>query len=65
MILSILYTLFLSNCNCPDSMILGTIIPIHKNTKQSLCNSINYKTIPLGSISAKLYIGQFLHSSDL
>ena len=41
-ILSILYTLFLSHGFSPDSM-----IPIPKNRKQSLCNSSNsllYKT---------------------
>ena len=35
-ILSILYILFLSHGFSPDSMIMGTMIPIPKNRKQSL-----------------------------
>ena len=32
-------------------MIMGTMIPIPKNRKQSLCNSSNYRDIALSSIS--------------
>ena len=53
-ILSILYTLFLSHGFNPDSMIMGTMIPIPKNRKQSLCNSSNYMAIVLSSISGKI-----------
>ena len=49
-ILSILYTLFLSHGFSPDSMIMETMIPIPKNRKQSLCNSSNYRAIALSSI---------------
>ena len=31
-------------------MIMGTMIPISKNRKQSLCNSSNYMAIALSSI---------------
>ena len=53
-ILSILYTLFLSHGFSPDSMIMGTMIPIPKNRKQSLCNSSNYRAIALSSIFGKI-----------
>ena len=53
-ILSILYTLFLSHGFSPDSMIMGTMIPIPKNRKQSLCNSSNYRAIALSSIVGKI-----------
>ncbi len=29
----------------PESMILGTMVPIPKNKRQSLCNSDNYSAI--------------------
>ena len=54
LILSILYTLFSSHGFSPDSMIMGTIIPIPKNRKQSLCNSSNYRAIALSSIFGKI-----------
>ncbi len=38
----------------PDSMILGTMIPIPKNKKKSLCNSYNYRAIALSSIIGKI-----------
>ena len=44
-ILSILYTLFLSHGFIPES-----IISISKNRKQSLCKSSNYRDIALSSI---------------
>ena len=53
-ILSILHTLFLSHGFSSDSMILGTIIPIHKIWKQSLGNSSNYMVIALSSIYSKI-----------
>ena len=46
--------MFLSHGFSPDSMIMGTMIPIPKNRKQSLCNSINYIPIALGSILSKI-----------
>jgi hypothetical protein len=38
----------------PESMILGTMIPIPKNKRQSLCNSDNYRSIALSSICSKV-----------
>ena len=35
-------------------MIMGTMIPISKNRKQSLCNSSNYRAIALSSIFGKI-----------
>ena len=49
-----LYTLFLSHGFIPDSVIMGTMIPIPKNRKQSLCNSSNYRAIALSSIFGKI-----------
>ena len=46
-ILSILYTLFLSHGFSPESMIMGTMIPIPKNSRQSLCNSSNHRGLLL------------------
>ena len=53
-ILSILYILFLSHGFSRDSMVMGTMIPIPKNRKQSLCNSSNYRAIALSSILSKI-----------
>ena len=41
--LSLLFTLFLVHGFSPDSMILGTMIPISKDQKKSLCHSSNYR----------------------
>ncbi len=38
----------------PDSMILGTLVPIPNNKKKSLCNSDNYRAIALRSIIGKV-----------
>ena len=43
-ILSILFTSMLSHGFSPNSMILGTMIPIPNDNKKSLCNSGNYST---------------------
>ena len=53
-LLSILFTLFLRHGFSPDSMILGTMIPIPKDKKKSLCSSSNYKAIALSSIFSKI-----------
>ena len=42
-ILSMLFTSMLSHGFSPNSMILGTMIPIPKDKKKSLCNSGNYR----------------------
>ena len=52
--LSLLFTLFLVHGFSPDSMILGTMIPIPKHKKKSLCNSSNYRAIALSSILSKI-----------
>ena len=54
-ILSLLYSLFLSHGFSPDSMILGTMIPIPKNKKKSLSHSSNYRAIALSSIFSKIF----------
>ena len=46
--------MFSSHGFSPDSMIMGTMIPIPKNMKQSLCNSSNYRAIALSSIFGKI-----------
>ena len=53
-LLSILFTLFLRHGFSPDSMILGTIIPIPKDKKKSLCSSSNYRAIALSSTFSKI-----------
>ena len=53
-LLSILFTLFLRHGFSPDSMILGTMIPIPKDKKKSLCSSSNYRAIALSSIVSKI-----------
>ena len=53
-ILSILFTSMLSHGFNPNSMILGTMIPIPKDKKKSLCNSGNYRAIALSSIFSKI-----------
>ena len=53
-ILSLLFTLFLSHGFSPESMIIGTMIPIPKDKKKSLSNSSNYRAIALSSIFSKI-----------
>ena len=38
----------------PNSMILGTMIPIPKDRKKSLCDSGNYRAIALSSVFSKI-----------
>ncbi len=38
----------------PESMLLGTMVPIPQNKRQSLCNSDNYRAITLSSIIGKI-----------
>ena len=53
-ILSMLFTSMLPHGFSPISMILGTMIPIPKDKKKSLCNSGNYSVIALSSIFSKI-----------
>ena len=53
-LLSILFTLFLRHGFSPNSMILGTMIPIPKDKKKSLCSASNYRAIALSSIFSKI-----------
>ena len=53
-ILSILFTSMMSHRFSPNSMILGTMIPIPKDKKKSLCNFGNYRAIALSSIFRKI-----------
>ena len=52
--LSIIFTLFLSHGFTPDSLILGTIIPIPKDKKKYFFSSSNYRAIALSSILNKI-----------
>ena len=48
--LTLLFNMMLVHGICPKSMLLGTMVPIHKNKKKSLCNSDNYRAIALSNI---------------
>ncbi len=52
--ISIIFTMFLSHGYTPESMILGTMIPIPKDKRKLLCNSSNYRAIALSSIFSKI-----------
>ena len=52
--LSIILTLFLSHGFTPDSLILGTMIPIPKENNKYFCSSSNYRAIALSSILNKI-----------
>ncbi len=53
-LLTIVFNAMLIHGVSPDSMILGTMVPIPKNKKKSLCNSDNYRAIALSSIIGKI-----------
>ncbi len=53
-LLTIVFNAMLIHGVSPDSMILGTMVPIPKNNKKSLCNSDNYRVIALSSIIGKI-----------
>ena len=44
-LLSVLFTLLLRHGCSPNSMILGTMIPIPKDMKKPLCSASNYRAI--------------------
>ena len=49
-LLSISSKIFLKHDFSPNSMILGTMIPIPTDKKKSLCSASNYRAIALSSI---------------
>ncbi len=53
-LLTVVFNAMLIHGVSPDIMILGTMIPIPKNKKKSLCNSDNYRAIALSSIIGKI-----------
>ena len=53
-ILALLFTSFLVHGYSADSMILGTMIPIPKDKRTSLCDSSNYRAIALSSMLSKV-----------
>ena len=53
-ILALLFTAFLFHGHSPDSIILGTMIPIPKDKRTSLCDSRNYRAIVLNSMFSKV-----------
>ncbi len=53
-LLTIVFNTMLIHGVSPDSMILGSMVPIPKNKRKSLCNSDNYRDIALSSIIGKL-----------
>lgn len=54
-ILTLIFNAMIVHGVSPDSMILGTMIPIPKNRKQSLMDSNNYRAITLSSIIGKVF----------
>ena len=61
-LLSILFTLFLRHGFSPNSMILGTMIPIPKDKKKSLCSASNYRAIASSRIFCKILDWIIQHS---
>ena len=53
-ILALLFASFLLHGYSPDSMILGTMIPIPKDKRTSLCDSSNYRVIALSNMFSKV-----------
>ena len=53
-LMCMIFNAMLIHGESPESMILGTMIPIPKNKRQSLCNSDNYRSIALSSIFSKV-----------
>ena len=51
---ALLFTSFLLHGYSPNSMILGTMIPIPKDKRTSLCDYSNYRAIALSSMFRKV-----------
>ena len=54
-ILTLIYNAMLVHGVSPDSMILGTMVPIPKNRRWSRVDSNNYRAITLSSIIGKIF----------
>ncbi len=52
--LTMIFNAMLIHGISPESMLLGTMVPIPQNKKQTLCNSDNYRAIALSSIIGKI-----------
>ncbi len=52
-LMTLVFNALLIHSFSPNSMILGTMVPIPKNKKKSLCDSNNYRAIALSSVIGK------------
>ncbi len=52
--LTVSFTAMLIHGISPESMLLGKMVPIPKNNRQSLCNSEYYRAVALSSIIGKI-----------
>ena len=56
MLLKLVFNSMLVHGHSPDSMLVGTMVPIPKDKRQLACTSDNFKAIiTLSSIAAKLF----------
>ncbi len=55
MTLTLLFNMMLVHGVCPKSMLHGTMVPIPKYKKMSLCDSDNYQAIALSNIFGKTF----------
>ena len=55
MLLALIVNNMLVHCFSPNSLLVGTIVPIPKDKRQLLCTSDNFRAITLGNIVAKLF----------
>ena len=54
-LLALIFNSMLVHGFSPDSMLVGTMVPIPKDKRQLVCTSDNFRAITLGSIVAKLF----------
>ena len=54
-LLALIFNSMLVHGFSPDSLLVGTMVPIPKDKRQLVCTSDNFRTITLGSIVAKLF----------
>ena len=55
MLLALIFNNMLVHGFSPNSLLVGTIVPIPKDKRQLLCTSDNFRAITLGNIVAKLF----------